>query len=62
MCHVTVLNKTRKAIQLCRDDGVEFWVPNSVIGENSEVWEQSKIGDTGELYVHAWFLEKNSRG
>jgi hypothetical protein len=33
----------------------EFWVPMSVVSEDSEVWGRN---DTGDLIVHAWWAEK----
>ena len=58
MGQVQVTTETEKAI-LCvpEDDGdKQFWVPKSVVHDDSEAW---KKGDTGKLVVKAWWWEKN---
>lgn len=51
--------ETDKAIGVLRDDAGDtepFWIPKSVIHDDSEVW---KKGDEGELVVKYWWAEKN---
>ncbi len=40
---------------LCMIHGEEWWIPKSVIGEDSEVREE---GDIGILSVREWFARK----
>ena len=58
---VVVIKQTDKAV-LCKptDDSAEggdeaFWVPQSQIHEDSEVWKE---GDEGELVVSGWYARK----
>ena len=54
---VRVIRSTEKAL-LCRlEDGLEVWVPRSVITDDSEVCEQ---GDEGTLVVKSWFAQKEN--
>jgi Ser-tRNA(Ala) deacylase AlaX len=50
-----VLRETEKAILFQQEDGEEYWVPKSVLHDNSEVW---KLGDVGILIVKEWFARK----
>jgi hypothetical protein len=54
-----VLAKTQKAmlVQLEVDDS-ECWIPFSQIDGDSELYETSEIGDTGDLVVSDWFADK----
>jgi hypothetical protein len=61
--YVRCIKQTDKAI-LCQvgdfspdDPGheEEFWVPQSQIHEDSEVWKE---GDEGELVVSGWYARK----
>jgi hypothetical protein len=48
---------TSRAIKvLLEDEGRAFWVPQSVVHDDSEVW---KTGDSGDLCVYQWWAEKN---
>ena len=54
------LNKVRcakatKAAILCVHKGREFWVPQSVVSDDSEVYKE---GDEGKLVAQLWFAEK----
>jgi len=41
----------------CRDaEGHTFWVPKSVLHDDSEVYEKSQVG---KLVVKRWFAEKS---
>ena len=44
---------------LCAWDGHEHWVPQSVIHEDSEVWE---AGQEGKLVLARWWAEKEGFG
>lgn len=48
------IRQTAKAI-LVRQDDLEFWVPQSVVQDDSEVWKE---GDEGTLVIAGWFAEK----
>jgi len=51
----TVIKQTSKAILVRDVVGDTHWVPNSVVHDDSEVWQQ---GDRGDLIVESWFAEK----
>ena len=55
----TVIAETDKAIKfLSGDEDESFWVPKSVIHDDSRVWRKD---DEGELIVKTWWAEKNER-
>jgi hypothetical protein len=62
--HCEVIQETPKALKIRqttpREQGMvsvrEFWVPKSIIDEDSEVWE--KEHRLGTLVVPFWFAEK----
>lgn len=56
MGEVTVSAETAKAILCVPDNGEQFWIPKSVVHDDSEAW---KKGDTGKLVVKKWWAEKN---
>ena len=49
-----VRRATPKAI-LIEYEGVEKWIPQSLISDDSEVWKE---GDTGTLVIPEWFARK----
>lgn len=51
---VTALAATDRAV-LCEIHGQQYWVPQSQIHEDSEVW---KRGDKGTLVVTQWWAEQ----
>ena len=51
---VTVLRTTEMAV-LCEIDGSEYWVPQSQIDDDSEVWEE---GDQGMLVISKWIADQ----
>jgi hypothetical protein len=51
---VECVKETERAL-LCIIDGNEFWVPKSVVDDDSEVYA---VGHEGKLVVHEWFAEK----
>lgn len=36
-----------------------FWIPQSVVHDDSDVW---RVGDKGKIVVAAWWAEKNGHG
>ena len=50
-----VLKDSGKALWVETVTGVRFWVPQSVIHEDSDVY---KMGTSGKLIVHQWFADK----
>lgn len=54
---VTVIRKSAKAI-LVDYEGVEEWVPFSVIHDDSEVYHESNVGDVGILVIPEWLAEE----
>ena len=55
---VTVRHKTEKALLVADEDGEEHWIPFSQIHDDSEIYENSKKGDSGKLVVHEWLAKK----
>lgn len=47
---------TAKAI-LVEIDGDDHWIPQSVVHDDSDVYQ---IDDYGDLVVHYWFAQKNN--
>ena len=54
-CHATALRQTDGALLVELESGEEVWVPQSVIDEDSEVYEE---GHEGDLVVSDWFARK----
>ena len=56
-----VLRQTEKAILFEPEDTDvdQFWVPKSVVHDDSEVWEDADDKREGELIVKQWWAEKN---
>lgn len=52
----TVLKESDKAF-LIDIEGEEYWVPKSVIHDDSEVYDNDEH-DSGTLVVHLWWAEK----
>lgn len=56
---VRVVGETPKAIRCApkgfKASGESYWVPKSVVHDNSEV---SKNGDTGKLVVKQWYADR----
>ena len=52
---VTCIQENPKSLRLEDEDGKKFWVPKSVIHDDSEVWKED---DSGKLVVKTWFAEK----
>ncbi len=51
---VLALAQTDDAL-LCRIDGVEYWIPQSQIDEDSEVYRKD---DEGTLVITEWIADK----
>jgi len=54
-CRATALRQTDGALLVELESGEEVWVPQSVIDEDSEVYEE---GHEGDLVVSDWFARK----
>ena len=52
---VECIQETPKSVLLRDLCDKEFWVPKSVLHDDSEVY---KMGDKGRLIVKTWFAEK----
>jgi hypothetical protein len=53
---VKCIGESRYALQLrVEGTGRKFWVPKSVVHDDSEVFEE---GQEGRLVLHSWFAEK----
>lgn len=50
-----IKGESKKAIWVVTDDGVECWIPKSLISPDSEVFSQ---GDSGTLILAEWFAEQ----
>lgn len=50
-----VIGETDKAIRVTVNE-TTYWVPKSVVHDDSEVW---KTEDEGSLVVKSWWAEKN---
>lgn len=50
------LQDTAKGLLVRFSDGLERWIPKSVIDDDSEVY---RPGDTGTLITASWFAEKS---
>lgn len=55
---VKCVGETAKAI-LVDIDGTRYWVPQSQVDNDSEVY---KKGDVGDLVVSRWYAEKEGLG
>lgn len=53
---VEVIQVTDNSL-LCDVDGEEVWIPKSQLLPNSELKEESKIGDVGTLIIPYWLAE-----
>lgn len=53
-CEAIAIAETEKAL-LVEIDDEEYWIPQSVIDDDSEVW---KKGDAGSLVIAEWFARK----
>jgi hypothetical protein len=56
---VKLLRKSTKAI-LVVYEGDEQWIPKSQIHDDSGIYGQTAIGNTGELVIPAWLAAKKS--
>lgn len=54
---VKVVAESEKAIKVTNEDD-SFWVPKSVVHDDSEVWKNE---DEGKLVVKQWWAEKENR-
>jgi hypothetical protein len=56
MGEVKVTAATEKALLCVPAQGGQFWIPKSVVHDDSEVWKKD---DEGKLVVKYWWAEKN---
>lgn len=54
---VTLLRKSAKALLVDRE-GDEQWVKNSQIHDDSEIYEETQLKESGELVIPTWLAEK----
>ena len=54
---VECIRETAKSILLRDLCDKEFWVPKSIVHDDSEVW---KLGDEGKLVVKTWWAEREN--
>jgi hypothetical protein len=54
-CQAECTKETAKAIFCKLESGEERWIPNTVVHDDSEVYQ---AGHEGELVLHAWWAEK----
>ena len=50
-----VIRDTGKTILVDIGGELEKWIPQSVVDDDSDIWQE---GDEGDLVVKAWFAEK----
>lgn len=48
-------DSTRYNLCVLRAEEEEYWIPKSVIDDDSDVWEK---GDEGDCVIKEWFAEK----
>ena len=58
---VKVVAKGNKAIRVREEDGTEEWWPHSQIHENSEIWDESQIGEGAIMIVTKWIAKQKER-
>jgi hypothetical protein len=58
ICDAECMKETASAL-LVLVDGDPFWIPKSVIDDDSEV---SVAGDKGDLIIATWFAEREGIG
>lgn len=56
--HVTLLAKSSLAIRCQLRGGNARWFPKAVVHDNSEIYGDSKIGDSGKLVLQLWWADK----
>ena len=57
MGSVEITAETAKALLCIPEEGEQYWIPKSVVHDDSEAW---KKGDSGKLIVKKWWAEKNN--
>ena len=58
---VKVIAKGPKALLAREEDGKEEWWPFSQIHSESEIWDDSKIGEEGKMIVTKWIAQQKER-
>jgi hypothetical protein len=44
---------------LCNHENEDAWIPYSQIHDDSELWNKSAAGESGELVIPLWLAVKN---
>lgn len=52
---VTIIAETEKAVLCDFGSGIEYWIPQSHVDDESEIWHK---GDEGVLVVSEWIAEQ----
>jgi hypothetical protein len=55
---VTLKRKTAAALLVEDEDGEEVWIPSSQVDDDSEIWDDSKVGEQGKLVIPEWLATK----
>ena len=55
---VTLKRKTDAALLVEDEDGEEVWIPSSQLDDDTEIWEDSEIGEEGKLVIPEWLATK----
>ena len=55
-CDAECDKETRNALHVVLETGEAYWVPKSVVADESEVYEE---GHEGRLVVKLWWAERN---
>jgi hypothetical protein len=55
---VTLKRKTDAAILVEDEDGEEVWIPISQLDDETEILEDSEIGEEGKLVIPEWLATK----
>ena len=55
---VTISRKTDAALLVEDENGEEVWIPLSQIHDDSEIWDESKVGEAGKLVIPEWLATK----
>ena len=52
-----ISKQTAKALYVVTEEHGSFWIPQSVIHDNSDVWDEEK-GPMGELIIKSWYARE----
>lgn len=57
-CDVRVVRHSEQAVLVTDDDGVEVWIPYSLITSDSEVTSDSDVDEVSTLIIPQWKAEE----